>query len=341
MLKPNVSIIVPVYNVQAYLRTCINSLISQTLKDIEIIAVNDASTDNSLEILREYEAAYKGKVVVIDSPVNLRQGGARNLGIKAARADYIGFVDSDDWAAPNMFKLLYEKAVLKDADITQILHWKYVSDNDCEQVTGHMFNEKASLSGKELTDLDREILLLAGGGGIWSKLYRRALIVDNDIFFPQHLRYEDNFWDPLIKMYAKKYVLIPKSAYYYRQTQTSTVTLRNASYHLDRLTIERMKLEEYKKRGLFDRFKNAIEASFTRLFYFNTVSMMLKRFDKPDFKLMRSLKRELFQTFPRFLKNPYYFTVFSKKERIFMRLLFLSPRGAYQLLKLRRALAKN
>lgn len=92
---PAVSIIVPCYNVEKYLPRCIESLVNQTLEDIEIILVNDASPDNSIKIMKEYELKYPNKIKIIDSQINLRQGGARNLGIDIATGEFIGFVDSD------------------------------------------------------------------------------------------------------------------------------------------------------------------------------------------------------------------------------------------------------
>ena len=97
------SIIVPVYNMAAEgkLNYCMDSLVAQTVTDYEIIAVNDASTDNSLEILREYERRYPDKVKIITYEVNKRQGGAKNEGLKAASGEWIGFIDSDDWVTPD------------------------------------------------------------------------------------------------------------------------------------------------------------------------------------------------------------------------------------------------
>src|SRR5665647_2462820 len=106
-----VSIIVPIYNAEQYLHRCIDSLLSQTLDDIEIILVNDASPDRSIDIMNDYQKKSPGKIVVIDSKVNLRQGGARNLGIKAAKSKYIGFIDSDDWVSDRMFETLYSAMV--------------------------------------------------------------------------------------------------------------------------------------------------------------------------------------------------------------------------------------
>ena len=97
----DLSVIVPVYNManDGILEYCINSLVNQTLESMEIIAVDDKSTDDSLKILREFEKKYPGRVKVIASPENRRQGGARNLGLKEAKGRYIGFMDAADWGA--------------------------------------------------------------------------------------------------------------------------------------------------------------------------------------------------------------------------------------------------
>ena len=98
-----VSIIVPVYNAERYLTECLGNIVNQTLQNIEVILVNDASTDGSLSLMRECEHQYPDKVRVIDSKENLGAGGARNLGIKMARGEYIGFADSDDMVDVTMY----------------------------------------------------------------------------------------------------------------------------------------------------------------------------------------------------------------------------------------------
>ncbi|GHV04216.1 hypothetical protein AGMMS50229_05110 [Campylobacterota bacterium] len=114
-MAPKVSIIVPVFNMQSYLAKCLDSLIAQTLTDIEIIAVNDGSTDNSSAILSEY-AARERRIVVIDQE-NCGQGHARNRAIEAASGEYIGFIDPDDFVSADYFEALYLGAKRIDADI--------------------------------------------------------------------------------------------------------------------------------------------------------------------------------------------------------------------------------
>ena len=112
--KIKISVIVPVYNTEKYLNECLNSLVNQTIyKELEIICINDASTDNSLKILEGYEKQYEN-LIVINSNVNKKQGGARNLGIMRATGEYLGFVDSDDFVDLEMYEKLYNEAIKKD-----------------------------------------------------------------------------------------------------------------------------------------------------------------------------------------------------------------------------------
>ena len=115
-MPPEVSIIVPVYNVNMYLSKCLDSLLNQTFRNIEIICFNDASTDNSLDILNAY-AKNDSRVKIIDSPINVRQGEGRNRGIHEAKGRYIAFVDSDDWVSENFIEKLYSTAITTQSDI--------------------------------------------------------------------------------------------------------------------------------------------------------------------------------------------------------------------------------
>lgn len=114
-MKPKVSVIVPVYNTEKYIRKCVDSIINQTLKDIEIILVDDGSTDSCHEILDEYST--KDNRVIVIHKENGGQGSARNMGLDIAKGQYIGFVDSDDWVDLDMYEKLYTNAKLNEADM--------------------------------------------------------------------------------------------------------------------------------------------------------------------------------------------------------------------------------
>ena len=119
-----VCVIVPVYNMEKYLETCIESLIRQTYNNLSIILVNDASTDDSLTILKNYERRYPKKITVIDLKENLMLGGARNLGIKLSKSDYVGFVDADDFVHPLMYQMLMKEAETHNLEVVYCRHEK-------------------------------------------------------------------------------------------------------------------------------------------------------------------------------------------------------------------------
>ena len=113
------SVIVPVYNTagEGKLEYCLNSLVNQTCRDMEIIAVDDCSTDNSWEILRRYEAEYPDRFRAVHSQVNRKQGGAKNIGLSMAGGEWIGFIDSDDWITPDMYEVMLARAEETGADM--------------------------------------------------------------------------------------------------------------------------------------------------------------------------------------------------------------------------------
>ena len=124
---PKVSVIVPVYNVEKYIDKCLESLVNQTLKDIEIIIVNDGSTDNSIKIVEEYKEKYKNKIIYLEKE-NGGLSDARNYGIQYAKGEYIAFLDSDDYVDRKMYEKLYNKAIENNSDIVECdFYWKYTN----------------------------------------------------------------------------------------------------------------------------------------------------------------------------------------------------------------------
>ena len=173
------SIIVPVYNMNHddNLTFCLDSLINQTIKNYEIIAVNDASTDNSLGVLIDYELKYPGKFKVVTYSENKRQGGAKNEGLKVASGDWIGFIDSDDWITPDFYEKLIKKAEETGADIVGC---------DLNIVNSHTFEvgnivkcNEESQSGILDTDKKRDLFRLPGSMVV--KIYKHSVIKENNL----------------------------------------------------------------------------------------------------------------------------------------------------------------
>jgi glycosyltransferase involved in cell wall biosynthesis len=169
--NPKISIIIPVYNVEPYLRQCLDSAAGQTLKEIEIICIDDGSTDNSLEILNEY--ANKDDRFIVLKRQNRGAGAARNAGIAAASGEYVGFVDSDDYIGLNFFEKLYSKTIGTSADIVK----GAVRSVDC--------NGKESMSGPRFKDIKENRAYF--NWTFWSAIYKRKFLKDNKIDFPEDI----------------------------------------------------------------------------------------------------------------------------------------------------------
>lgn len=299
-----ISVIIPCYNVGLYIDKCIQSLVNQTIgiEKLELIFINDASTDNTLDILLYYEKIYSESIVIINLEKNIRQGGARNLGIQYATCDYIGFVDGDDWIEPEMYEELYKYMYHFNYDIVACDFKRDMGDS--ELIMGATGYQNKSIIIE--TDEHRKLLILSDlKGGIWTKIFSKRFLIENQIDFPERLTYEDNYFGALCKIYANKIYIVEKYLYHYFVNPNSTILAANKEHHLDRIKIELMKISEYKSRGFFEKYYHEIEIEFLRLFYINTLHILFTKFDKPDYNVVLYLNESVLKLFPEYLENPY------------------------------------
>ncbi|MBR6098890.1 glycosyltransferase family 2 protein [bacterium] len=225
-----VSVILPVYNVKKYLRKCLNTLINQTLQDIEIICVDDCSTDGSLQILEEYAQKDK-RIIIIKQEKNQGQGIARNKAIKCASGEYIGFVDPDDWVTKAMFETMYNQAKSLNSDIVMCNFKRYYECKGEADVglflrnTDKDFN-KIFIKFPAETNLTKDqiySILLISPCFVFNKIFNAKLIKDSNIHFSEHRCYEDIEFVLNAFLKAKNISYIEKRLYYYRQRQSSTL----------------------------------------------------------------------------------------------------------------------
>ena len=298
------SIIVPVYNTAAdnKLSFCLDSLVNQTIGDYEIIAVNDASPDNSLEILNDYKARYPEKFKVIDSPENRRQGGARNLGIKAAQGEWIGFIDSDDWITPDYYEKLIKRGEETGADVVGC-GFTVVEKQTFE--VGPIYHDIAEDVPGVLTH-EKRCKYLKKPGSMVMKVYRASLIRENDLSFPEKILYEDNCAGPVWAMYIKHLEYVREPLYYYYQHDTSTVHTITVSRCEDRLKASEMMLSEMKSRGFFDEYKAEIESNFTTTYFVNTLFSYMRIKHGKKLSFVDHMKKRMIEEFPDFRSNPEY-----------------------------------
>lgn len=208
--NPLVSVIVPVYNVEKYLEQCLNSILGQTYKNLEIIVVDDGSTDSSSKIINEYKK--KDSRIVVISQKNQGLSAARNTGIKKAQGDYIMFVDSDDWIAPDIVEYLRPGR----ADVSICSHYESSEGNNIS--FNKSFKRKSMNPKMALTAMLKENGFMVSA---WGKLYKKDLF--EDVLFPVNKLHEDLGTTYKLIMASKKIVFLPEPKYYYRQREDSII----------------------------------------------------------------------------------------------------------------------
>lgn len=208
-----VSIIIPVYNVEKYLKDCLNSVINQTYKNLEIICVNDGSKDNSLSILEEY--AQKDNRIKIINQENQGLSAARNTGLNNITGDYATFLDSDDWISLDYIEKLHSAITRNDCDIAVATIIRKREHSQKYRV--HYTEEKIYTSFEEKI----KACNIPTCCYVWNKLYKKELIKNN--YFTVGRYFEDVLWIPEIIKKSNKLVTVPDIAHYYRVNSTSIV----------------------------------------------------------------------------------------------------------------------
>lgn len=216
-----ISIIIPVYNVENYLPDCLNSLLNQTLNNIEIICIDDGSKDKSLEILKDF--ATKDNRIKVLTQQNQGPGAARNNGLAIASGEFIGFVDSDDFVEKDYFEKLYNTARKHQADIAIASILKHKKNKTKYNV--HYKKEKTAhtIDGKFKLCEDKKQRVFY----VWNKIYKTDLIKTNNILFPTGIIFEDVLFSTKAIYFAKKIVSAINTKYHYIERQGSIINTTN------------------------------------------------------------------------------------------------------------------
>ena len=277
---PKISIIIPVYNVAEYLPKCLDSILTQTLSDIEIICINDGSTDNSGDILQNY--ATKDNRIKIIKQNNQGISAARNAGLKIVQSEYVMFVDSDDYIAPDMAEKLYRTmetdkpdVVICSAECVNLLPKDASPDViEWQSWLQPWFDEYVKPTG--IYDVPKtikhEFISV-----VWNKLYKTDIIKNYKIEFPLGLIEEDEYWLWAYMIHCKKYAFINERLYFYVQRSGSIMTTRNGNDKvLDILEIELRIYELVKKYAKIEDYQEILAD-----WYIKTVKEILE-YRKPQ-----------------------------------------------------------
>ena len=275
---PTVSIIIPVYNVEPYLRQCLDSVISQTFTDWECILVNDGSTDKSGSICDEY--ASKDSRLKVIHKVNGGSSAARNTGLEYIVGEYVFFMDSDDWVDVDYLSLVVGKAVLSDADVV-------ISAYNEEENNTRLLPNKPTLLDSHTVIVDMFASLLHAG--LWNKLVKRNIIDQYHIRFPKYNYYEDMCFSTEFMMHARKIEYCETPSYHYRVNPSS---LTNSSDYSKRI---KMFMEFVNNMNdLFDRLQLWDDPEIVEGLYKHVNGQKLRLLNMPVTDEIKTLLKESF-----------------------------------------------
>ena len=296
--KPKVSVIIPVYNASEYLDKTIDNIINQTLNDIEIIFIDDASEDNSPDKLKAYKEKYPDKIVLIESKKNRGAGGARNLGLDAASGEYIAFYDADDIIKPDIYEKLYTKAVSGNYDMVDTgFYYEKTKVSACyttDNLTGDLDDNKRSG-------------LIAKGGYLWTKLIRKSCIYgENKVRFREGVILEDA--DFLFYLYAtiSRMGVLKETLYTYCDRASSASKLKDPYKYAENV--------QKSMTAIYDRVKDlpdykgiqtAVEYSVIQLYKYGIFSCISSMWEgESDESVIKRIK-EFKEIKDKLIKIPY------------------------------------
>ncbi|BCN29015.1 glycosyltransferase [Anaeromicropila herbilytica] len=305
----NVSIIVPVYNTEKYLQRCLDSLVNQTLEELEIILIDDGSIDTSNQIMREYEKEYPNRVKVYTKE-NGGQATARNMGVLKSSGKYIGFVDSDDYVDTSMFESMYQMAEEEKCDMVEC-HYHYL----CEE--GKAIKEYKA-RGNVRQFKNQKDMFINPQVSPWNKLYRREVLMHSGVDFPDGYIYEDTAFYIKTIPFIKKEKYIDEQFVYYYLRGNSTMNVNKSRRVGDIIPVMENILDFYINNQLYDVYQEELE-------YFCVKTLLCSSLSRIGRIKDHSIAKELYdntfsfinERFPNYKHNQY----FSGKIGIYSRLV--------------------
>ena len=298
MNKPKVSVLIPCYNVEKYIRQCMDSVVNQTLKEIEIICINDGSKDNTLAILKEY-AEKDDRIVIIDK-ANSGYGDSMNQGLKKANGEYIGIVESDDFVEQNMFETLYNAAIQNNVEVVKSNFYAYVTktDTNTKTIVIPESDEKQVICPRERQGI------FWSAPCIWAAIYKREFLLENNIdFLPTPgASYQDTGFNFKVWAMTKRAYFLNEAFLHYRQdNENSSINSPGKVYCV---CDEYHEIEHFaREKGVYEELKYLIPRLKFGAYYWNFERLsfplnyrFLKVFSKEfhEYFTQKTISKELF-----------------------------------------------
>lgn len=303
------SIIIPVCNTEKYICQCLDSVKNQTLDDIEIIIVDNGSTDNSVDIIKKYET--KNKNITVLEHHDGRQGAARNAGMKIARGDYIGFVDSDDFVSPDMFEKMYIKALSASADIVICnIQLFFQENNETRLHLPEKWFDKTVFQVDENAFFFRNLT-------ICNKIFNRKFLQQNKIFFPEEYFHEDQVF--VVKSYtlSRTIASLKDPLYVYRKQRVGSVSQHRGKRSFEIFPIMNLIDCFIKEKDFHNRFGQVMLE--TKILKYLQLFQVLKNKYKKIFfvKMQQEFRKQNLQFPPKILSESEYRDYQLIKKRVY------------------------
>lgn len=266
-MRPKVSVIVPVYNTEKYLRKCLDSLMFQTLQEIEVIAVNDGSTDGCREILEEYKEMYPDKMVVIHKE-NGGQATARNLALGIFQGEYLGFLDSDDFVRPEMFEKMYRTAKEREADYVACGYTDITYEDGKEIVLKDYVASKVAKQTKDM--------FFGALASPFLHLYKRELLEESQVRFTEGYIYEDTAFYLNLIPYVKKPAVIEEALAVRLRHSNSTMTTFQKERVRNIFPVLKDSITFYEKNGFGEEYREELEYFCVRILLCSSLQRISK-----------------------------------------------------------------
>lgn len=252
----DISIVIPIYNVEKYLRKCLDSVYSLNLDNKEVVLVNDGSTDTSINILNEFKNKYPNETKLITQK-NQGLSEARNMGIKNSNGKYILFIDSDDFIIPTETEEFINFGLDKKVDILIGNYREYYNENYIVQKS--FYNLDKNLEKEGIFFIENGVKNKCFRFAVWQNIYRKNFLLENNLFFKKGLLHEDSLFTPEAFFYAKKVRCFNKKFYFYRKNNLESITQTVNKKNYEHMLYTIIKLLKFKKsNNIEDNYFNRI-----------------------------------------------------------------------------------
>ena len=309
------SVIIPVYNAENFIRKCLESLLAQTLKDIEVIVVNDKGSDHSMDVVRQIKVTHpRGQVItILEMEHNSGAAAARNFGLQHAQGEYVAFVDSDDWCEPDMYESLFSRAKADDCDWCYAHAIKEYSDGRMV-----MLKQPGMPSGT-LTPEIRKEMLSRFVAYFWTSIYKRDFLIQNHITFPNYRFSEDSFFVWMVVMHAQRFAVIDRAFYHYIVQPNSVSNIYDGTRHQQKIDVFSLLINNLREEQLYNLYKAELDYLYIKKGFFIPLSICAIYADSKLSKRLEPIFLSVEKLIPDYKTN-----VYLKKNLPLRFLLFLA-----------------